>query len=102
MIIAFIASWDEPCGVVARAGGSLYLLRGMYMSSRPFNLPLYVGQFMTYASPGAGKECGVLFGVDETICGFRVEYGGAHVHWGLQPDLVVYGKLVGGGAIKIT
>ena len=43
------------------------------------------------------KECGVLFGVDETICGFRMAWGGAHVHYGLSPDLVTYGKLVGGG-----
>ena len=29
--------------------------------------------------------------------GFRIEWGGAHVRWGISPDLVCYGKLVGGG-----
>merc|ERR1719171_1034454 len=43
------------------------------------------------------RDSGVLFGVDETICGNRVEFGGAHVHFGLEPDIVTYGKSLGGG-----
>ncbi len=37
----------------------------------------------------------VLF--DEVITGFRIEYGGAQEYYGLEPDLVTYGKAIGGG-----
>src|SRR5262249_40671310 len=34
---------------------------------------------------------------DETITGFRVSPGGAQALWGLEPDLTVLGKILGGG-----
>ena len=33
---------------------------------------------------------------DEVIS-FRVEYGGAHTRYNVEPDLVTYGKIIGGG-----
>jgi len=39
----------------------------------------------------------VLILFDEVITGFRIEYGGAQEHYGLTPDLVTYGKAIGGG-----
>ncbi len=44
------------------------------------------------------KECGVLFLLDEVITGFRLAYGGLQESFGLSPDLVTYGKAIGGGA----
>jgi glutamate-1-semialdehyde 2,1-aminomutase len=38
----------------------------------------------------------VLF-FDEVISGFRVAFGGAAEHYGIKPDLVSYGKIIGGG-----
>ena len=43
------------------------------------------------------QECGVLLAVDETVCGFRLAYGGGHVYFGLKPDIVTYGKIIGHG-----
>jgi glutamate-1-semialdehyde aminotransferase len=43
------------------------------------------------------RECGVLVILDERQTGFRLAYGGAQELLGLQPDLVIYGKAVGGG-----
>jgi len=40
---------------------------------------------------------GALFICDEVITGFRVAYGGAQSIFGVQPDLTVLGKIVGGG-----
>ncbi|MGF6375634.1 glutamate-1-semialdehyde 2,1-aminomutase [Clostridiales Family XIII bacterium PM5-7] len=34
---------------------------------------------------------------DEVITGFRLAFGGAAEYFGVQPDLVTYGKIIGGG-----
>ncbi len=34
---------------------------------------------------------------DEVITGFRISYGGAGAYYGVKPDLVTLGKIVGGG-----
>ncbi len=43
------------------------------------------------------REYGALFYVDETVTGFRLAPGGATELYGLSPDLVTYGKALGGG-----
>ncbi len=43
------------------------------------------------------KKAGALLIFDEVMSGFRVAYGGAqHLH-GITPDMVVLGKVIGGG-----
>ncbi len=42
-------------------------------------------------------EYGVLLIFDEVISGFRVGFEGAAGHYGIQPDIVTYGKIIGGG-----
>ena len=42
-------------------------------------------------------EQGSLLVFDEVICGFRLAYGGAAERFGITPDLVTYGKIIGGG-----
>ncbi|HTD40720.1 MAG TPA: glutamate-1-semialdehyde 2,1-aminomutase [Mucilaginibacter sp.] len=34
---------------------------------------------------------------DEVISGFRVGFEGAAGHYGIQPDIITYGKIIGGG-----
>ncbi len=49
---------------------------------------------------GLRDEChrtGALLIFDEVITGFRLNHGGAVVHFGIQPDLVCFGKIIGGG-----
>jgi glutamate-1-semialdehyde 2,1-aminomutase len=43
------------------------------------------------------RQHGALFIVDEVMTGFRVGLGGACALYGLDPDLVTLGKIVGGG-----
>jgi glutamate-1-semialdehyde 2,1-aminomutase len=45
----------------------------------------------------ACRAAGVMLILDEITTGFRLAYGGAQEVFGLRPDLVVYGKAVGGG-----
>ena len=42
-------------------------------------------------------ELGVLLIFDEVISGFRVAFGGAAEVYGIIPDIVTYGKIIGGG-----
>lgn len=42
-------------------------------------------------------SCGVLFGIDEVITGFRVAFGGAQERFDVKPDIATYGKVIGGG-----
>jgi glutamate-1-semialdehyde 2,1-aminomutase len=43
------------------------------------------------------REHGILLVFDEVITGFRLGLGGAASHFGVTPDLHVFGKAVGGG-----
>lgn len=46
------------------------------------------------------EECtaaGALFLFDEVITGFRLGPGGAAARYGVRPDLVTFGKVIGGG-----
>jgi len=40
---------------------------------------------------------GALLILDEVITGFRLGMGGAADYYGIRPDLVTYGKIIGGG-----
>ena len=43
------------------------------------------------------REHGILLIFDEVVTGFRLAYGGAQEYYGVVPDLVAYGKALGGG-----
>jgi glutamate-1-semialdehyde 2,1-aminomutase len=45
----------------------------------------------------ATKDAGALLVFDEVISGFRVAAGGAQQLYGIEPDLTVLGKILGGG-----
>jgi glutamate-1-semialdehyde 2,1-aminomutase len=45
----------------------------------------------------AAHEAGALLAFDEVVTGFRLAYGGAQEYYGVTPDLVAYGKALGGG-----
>lgn len=43
------------------------------------------------------KANAALLIFDEVITGFRVGFEGAAAHYGIKPDIVTYGKIIGGG-----
>lgn len=43
------------------------------------------------------KEHNIVLIFDEIVTGFRLDYGGAQEHYGVIPDLAVYGKALTGG-----
>ena len=40
---------------------------------------------------------GTLLIFDEVISGFRIGFEGASGHYGIKPDIITYGKIIGGG-----
>ena len=42
-------------------------------------------------------EQDVLLVFDEVVTGFRLAWGGGQEHYGVEPDLATYGKVIGGG-----
>lgn len=43
------------------------------------------------------RDHGILFILDETVTGFRLAPGGCQEHFGLQPDITIFGKALGAG-----
>lgn len=43
------------------------------------------------------EKHGVVLILDEVITGFRLGPGGASAHYGISPDLMTFGKVIGGG-----
>ena len=43
------------------------------------------------------RDSGALLIFDEVISGFRIAKGGAAEYYGITPDLVTFGKIIGGG-----
>ncbi len=43
------------------------------------------------------EKHGALLILDEVITGFRLGLGGAAAYYGLHPDVITYGKIIGGG-----
>ena len=43
------------------------------------------------------KDNGALLIFDEVITGFRLAFGGASEYFGIHPDMITFGKIVGGG-----
>ncbi|MEJ1968269.1 MAG: aminotransferase class III-fold pyridoxal phosphate-dependent enzyme [Rhizomicrobium sp.] len=58
-------------------------------------IPMARSEAQTLAA--AAKAAGTICIFDETITGFRVAPGGAQQLFGIAPDLIVLGKILGGG-----
>jgi glutamate-1-semialdehyde 2,1-aminomutase len=54
------------------------------------------GGFLEHVA-SAARDAGALLIFDEVITGFRVARGGAQQLYGVEPDLTVLGKVLGGG-----
>ncbi len=53
-------------------------------------------EFLRFLRDVTAKH-GALLIFDEVISGFRVGWGGAAEHYGITPDLMTFGKVIGGG-----
>ena len=53
-------------------------------------------EYLLFAKGGSERPMRVLI-FDEVITGFRLSFGGAGEYFGIEPDMVTLGKIVGGG-----
>ncbi len=59
-------------------------------------LLLQDGEFLRYLREVCTRE-NILLMFDEVISGFRVGFEGAAGYYGIQPDMLAFGKIIGGG-----
>lgn len=59
-------------------------------------LLLQEGDFLRYLREVCTRE-GIVLLFDEVISGFRVGFTGASGYYGIQPDVIAFGKIIGGG-----
>lgn len=59
-------------------------------------LLLQEGEFLRYVREVCTRE-GIVLLFDEVISGFRVGFEGAAAYYGIQPDVMAFGKIIGGG-----
>jgi glutamate-1-semialdehyde 2,1-aminomutase len=59
-------------------------------------LLLQDGEFLRYLRQLCTRD-GILLLFDEVISGFRVGFEGAAGYYGIQPDVLCFGKIIGGG-----
>lgn len=59
-------------------------------------LLLQEGDFLRYLREVCTRE-GIVLLFDEVISGFRVGFTGASGYYGIKPDVIAFGKIIGGG-----
>ena len=79
--------------IEANAGSLAAVLVEPVQSRRP---GLHPKEFLRALRDLTTKH-GIPLIFDEMITGFRIHPGGAQAHFGVQADIVTYGKLIGGG-----
>jgi glutamate-1-semialdehyde 2,1-aminomutase len=91
-----VVPWNDPDAV--RAACAEHALAAILVEPMPANMGLVppADGFLDFLRHQA-TENGALLVFDEVISGFRVAAGGAQEATGVLPDLVVMGKIIGGG-----
>jgi len=91
-----VVPWNDP-RAVERALGE-HRVAAVLCEPLPANMGLVPpeGGFLELLSR-ATRDAGALLIFDEVISGFRVAAGGAQELFGVEPDLTVLGKVLGGG-----
>jgi glutamate-1-semialdehyde 2,1-aminomutase len=94
-----VVPWNDPDALLAAtegaAGGELAAIVAEPLPANMGLVPAEEG-FLQLLRERA-EACGALLVFDEVITGFRVAAGGMQELSGIHPDLVVMGKVIGGG-----
>jgi glutamate-1-semialdehyde 2,1-aminomutase len=91
-----VVPWNDPDALVQAS--EEHELAAIIAEAIPANMGLVPasGEFLQLLRTRA-DACGALLILDEVISGFRVARGGAQELSGVQGDLVLLGKILGGG-----
>jgi glutamate-1-semialdehyde 2,1-aminomutase len=93
-----VADLDDPDGVTALFKKHGDQIAAVIIEPIPANngLLLQRPEFLKFLRDITVKH-GALLIFDEVISGFRVGWGGAAEKYGITPDLMTFGKVIGGG-----
>ncbi|MEO8069907.1 MAG: glutamate-1-semialdehyde 2,1-aminomutase [Acidobacteriota bacterium] len=93
-----VAPLDDEAAVDAAFESAHGDLAAVIVEPVPANYGLLIQrrEWLAYLSARC-RDAGALFILDEVITGFRSGVDGAAGTFGLRPDLVCYGKIIGGG-----
>lgn len=93
-----VADLDDPDGVAALFKQHGDRTAAVIIEPIPANngLLLQRPEFLRFLRDITAKH-GALLILDEVISGFRVGWGGAAEMYGIVPDLMTFGKVIGGG-----
>ena len=91
-----IVPWNDPAAVIEAT--ERYHLAAILTEPVPANMGVVppAEGFLELLREQA-DETGALLVFDEVISGFRVARGGAQERFGVEPDLTILGKIIGGG-----
>jgi Glutamate-1-semialdehyde aminotransferase len=90
-LILLLPFTEEAFEIIRREKPALVMVEPIQSS-----LPVNRKEFLTELRK-VTNDNGVVLCFDEVISGFRTAIGGASQYYGITPDLVCYGKIVGGG-----
>ena len=91
-----VVAWNDPEGLIEATSDAP--VAAIIAEPLPANMGLVPAAegFLEFVRARA-DECGAVLIFDEVISGFRVARGGASERTGVTPDLLVLGKIIGGG-----
>jgi glutamate-1-semialdehyde 2,1-aminomutase len=93
-----VVAWNDPDALEPAIGSAGDDLAAVIAEPVPANMGLVPPEHGFLERLRASCErCGALLVLDEVISGFRVARGGAQELYGVQADLTVLGKVLGGG-----
>ncbi len=91
-----VLEWDDPSSL-ERLAAQLHEVAVVLVEPVQSRRPDIQPHAFLHALRGITRDAGTLLLFDELITGFRILGGGAQAFYGIQADLVTYGKIVAGG-----
>lgn len=93
-----VLPFNDPDAVKSAFQANPGQVAGIILEPVPANAGLYLPKpgYLEFLRKIATEE-GALLIFDEVMTGFRVEWGGAQQRFGVEADLVCFGKVIGGG-----
>jgi glutamate-1-semialdehyde 2,1-aminomutase len=93
-----VVPFNDSAAVLAAFAANPGQIAGVILEPVPANAGLYLPEpgFLEFLRKLTADD-GALLIFDEVMTGFRLGMGGAQARFGIRPDLICFGKVIGGG-----
>ncbi len=95
--LTLVAEYNDPEGLDALMAGRGHEIAAVIFEPVVGNAGVLLPSEEFKAALHRVKQCGALLIADEVMTGFRLSLGGATQFLNLKPDLICWGKIIGGG-----